>query len=153
MAEVADCVDGMRDLGKAAGVPIVTATTQDRFVAQTANWDAIGGLDFHKGCYPGQEIVARTRYLGRVKRRMLRFSAPGKPPPPGSAVHGQRGSIGQVVSSAVAEAGSEILAVVRLDDMTGPVFADIERAHPLTPLPLPYHVPEAGPNAAPAPGP
>ncbi|MGH6784673.1 MAG: YgfZ/GcvT domain-containing protein, partial [Sphingomicrobium sp.] len=53
-----------------AGVPMIGAATQDRFVAQTANWDAIGGLDFRKGCYPGQEIVARTQHLGRLKERL-----------------------------------------------------------------------------------
>jgi folate-binding protein YgfZ len=55
--------------GIAAGVPHITLPTQDRFVPQTANWDLVGGLNFQKGCYPGQEIVARSQYLGKLKRR------------------------------------------------------------------------------------
>lgn len=52
-----------------AGVPMVEAATQDQFVPQMANMDALYGVSFQKGCYPGQEIVARTQYLGKVKRR------------------------------------------------------------------------------------
>jgi tRNA-modifying protein YgfZ len=53
-----------------AGIPWITPATQEHFVAQMANLDLIGGVDFKKGCYPGQEIVARTHYLGKLKRRM-----------------------------------------------------------------------------------
>src|SRR5204863_2103996 len=56
-----------------AGVPVITAATQDTFVAQTANWDVLGGIDFQKGCYTGQEIIARTQYLGRLKERTFLF--------------------------------------------------------------------------------
>src|SRR5262249_32950066 len=52
-----------------AGVPVITAATQDMFVAQTVNWDLLQGIDFQKGCYTGQEIIARTQYLGRLKER------------------------------------------------------------------------------------
>ena len=52
-----------------AGVLMVEAATQDQFVPQMANMDALHGVSFQKGCYPGQEIVARTQYLGKVKRR------------------------------------------------------------------------------------
>jgi folate-binding protein YgfZ len=55
-----------------AGIPWITAATQDQFVPQMAGLDAIGGVSFDKGCYPGQEIVARTHYLGEVKRRLRR---------------------------------------------------------------------------------
>ena len=54
------------------GLPLVTAATQDQFVPQMANLELIGGVSFQKGCYPGQEIVARMHYLGKVKRRMYR---------------------------------------------------------------------------------
>ena len=53
-----------------AGVPWITAVTQDRFLPQMVGLEAIGGVSFDKGCYTGQEIVARTRYLGEVKRRL-----------------------------------------------------------------------------------
>jgi folate-binding protein YgfZ len=54
-----------------AGIPHITQPTQEQFVPQMVNFDVIGGVNFKKGCYPGQEIVARTHYLGKVKRRML----------------------------------------------------------------------------------
>ncbi|SER61474.1 hypothetical protein SAMN05421690_104413 [Nitrosomonas sp. Nm51] len=52
------------------GIPVVTAATQEQFLPQMINLDLIGGVSFKKGCYPGQEIVARTQYLGKLKRRM-----------------------------------------------------------------------------------
>ena len=52
------------------GLPWIEAATQDLFIPQTVNLDLIGGVSFTKGCYPGQEIVARSHYLGKVKRRM-----------------------------------------------------------------------------------
>ena len=58
-----------------AGVPVVTAATQEAFVAQMANWDVLGGIDIQKGCYTGQEIIARTRSLGRLKERAHLFHA------------------------------------------------------------------------------
>ncbi len=58
-----------------AGVPVVTSATQDLFVAQSANLDVLGGIDFRKGCYTGQEIIARMQYLGRLKERLFAFHA------------------------------------------------------------------------------
>ena len=54
-----------------AGVPVVLPQTQDHFVPQMANMEILGGVSFNKGCYPGQEIVARSQYLGKVKRRLF----------------------------------------------------------------------------------
>ncbi|MFJ0952441.1 tRNA-modifying protein YgfZ, partial [Bordetella bronchiseptica] len=54
----------------AAGLPWIGAATQDVFIPQTVNLDLIGGVSFTKGCYPGQEVVARSHYRGTVKRRM-----------------------------------------------------------------------------------
>lgn len=54
-----------------AGVPQITLPTQEQFVPQMLNLELIGGVNFKKGCYPGQEIVARMQYLGKLKRRML----------------------------------------------------------------------------------
>lgn len=58
-----------------AGIPVVLPATQEEFVPQMVNFDLTGGVDFHKGCYTGQEIVARMQYLGRLKRRMYRVHA------------------------------------------------------------------------------
>ncbi|GIZ54132.1 CAF17-like 4Fe-4S cluster assembly/insertion protein YgfZ [Noviherbaspirillum aridicola] len=54
-----------------AGLPQVTQATQEQFVPQMVNYELIGGVNFKKGCYPGQEIVARSQYLGKLKRRMM----------------------------------------------------------------------------------
>jgi folate-binding protein YgfZ len=58
-----------------AGLPLVTLATKEEFVPQMADFEKIGGVSFHKGCYPGQEIVARTQYLGKVKRHLYRLSS------------------------------------------------------------------------------
>jgi tRNA-modifying protein YgfZ len=87
-----------------AGRPLITAATQDQFVPQMVNLETLGGVDFGKGCYPGQEIVARAQYRGQVKRRMVRLPAPaGTRLQPGQAFNG-----GVVVDSA----GGELLAVM-----------------------------------------
>lgn len=54
----------------AAGIPWISAATQDLFIPQTVNLDLIQGVSFTKGCYPGQEVVARSHYRGTIKRRM-----------------------------------------------------------------------------------
>jgi folate-binding protein YgfZ len=91
-----------------AGRPLITAATQDQFVPQMVNFEQLGGVDFKKGCYPGQEIVARAQYRGQVKRRMVRAQAPaGVQLAPGQEFNG-----GTVVDVAPAGNGSELLAVV-----------------------------------------
>ena len=83
-----------------AGRPWISAATQDQFVPQMVNLETIGGVDFQKGCYPGQEIVARAQYRGEVKRRMVRVQAPaGTELKPGQDFNG-----GVVVDSAAGEA-------------------------------------------------
>ena len=71
-----------------SGIPVILPETQEQFVPQMVNLDAIGGVSFQKGCYPGQEIVARTQYLGKIKRRMYLAGVkvePGTPILPVSA--------------------------------------------------------------------
>ena len=58
-----------------AGIPDIGTATSGEFIPQMVNLDLLNAISFSKGCYTGQEIIARTKYLGRVKRRMLRFSA------------------------------------------------------------------------------
>jgi tRNA-modifying protein YgfZ len=89
-----------------AGRPLITAATQDQFVPQMVNLETLGGVNFQKGCYPGQEIVARAQYRGQVKRRMVKLAAPaGAELKPGQEFNG-----GVVVDSA----GGELLAVMPL---------------------------------------
>jgi len=71
-----------------AGIPSVHAETTEEFVPQMANLDLAGGVSFKKGCYPGQEIVARMHYLGHLKQRMVRASVMSDfLPAPGTAVY------------------------------------------------------------------
>lgn len=63
------------------GIAFVSPATQDQLVPQMANMELIGGVNFKKGCYPGQEVVARTQYLGRLKRRMYLAHVEADPPP------------------------------------------------------------------------
>ena len=65
-----------------AGIAHVTADISESFVPQMMNLDRIGGVNFKKGCYPGQEIVARSHYLGKLKRRMQRASLISEQTPP-----------------------------------------------------------------------
>jgi len=91
-----------------AGRPLITRATQDQFVPQMVNFETIGGVDFRKGCYPGQEIVARAQYRGQVKRRMVHARAPAGV----SLAPGQEYNGGTVVDVAPTENGAELLAVV-----------------------------------------
>jgi folate-binding protein YgfZ len=129
-----------------AGVPMITAATQDQFVAQTANWDALGGVDFRKGCYTGQEIVARMQYLGRLKERLFAFRAGIEPPAPGarlfSATFGDQAS-GTVVNSAPdPDGGSRFLAVAQIQAVeAGPMAVAAPDGPPAQRELLPYDVP------------
>jgi len=105
------------------GVPLITAATQDEFVAQMLNFELIGGVNFKKGCYPGQEIVARTQYLGKLKKRMYRAHVEGTAPAPGTDLYspdfGDQ-SAGKVLLAAPApESGSELLVVVQTSSREG----------------------------------
>lgn len=101
-----------------AGQPRVVAATQEAFVPQMANMEvpAVAGVSFTKGCYPGQEVVARTQYLGKVKRRMYRAQLP-QPLPPGTDVftpESQGQHCGALVTVAPSPAGGyECLLVVQ----------------------------------------
>ena len=135
--------------GVAAGVPLITAATSDLFVPQTANWDVLGGVSFRKGCYPGQEIVARMQYLGRLKERLFAFHTDALDVAPATRLHSAtfdvRQACGTVVNAAPDPAGgTALLAVVQMaaveaDDLTlaEPVGARLTRR------PLPYTVPAA----------
>ncbi len=120
-----------------SGIPWIHPTTREEFIPQMANVDLIGGVSFSKGCYPGQEIVARTQFRGQVKRRMYlaHVDAPDAPRA-GDALYsdelGDQAS-GKVVAAQAAPAGGyDLLAVVtvaskensvvRLGSSLGPVL-------------------------------
>lgn len=70
--------DRWRWLEVTSGIASVSAATSGQFVPQMLNYELVGGVDFKKGCYPGQEVVARSQYLGKLKRRayLLHADAP-----------------------------------------------------------------------------
>jgi tRNA-modifying protein YgfZ len=90
-----------------SGVPRITAATADHFVPQMVNFELVGGVDFQKGCYPGQEVVARSQYRGTLKRRMFAMHS-SQPLMPGSEVfHSSdpQQPAGEVVLAAAAPGG------------------------------------------------
>jgi folate-binding protein YgfZ len=104
-----------------AGVPQVTQPTQEQFVPQMVNFELIGGVNFKKGCYPGQEIVARTQYRGILKRRMALAHVPGDPPAPGQKVYSSAfgdQAAGEVVNAAPApDGGADLLVVAQIESL------------------------------------
>lgn len=91
-----------------AGLPHITAETQALFVPQMVNLELIGGVSFKKGCYPGQEVVARSQYRGTLKRRTYLISSTAPMRPGQELVHvadpGQ--PCGVVVNAAPDDSGS-----------------------------------------------
>lgn len=130
-----------------AGVPRVTAATQDQLVPQMANLDALGGMSFRKGCYPGQEIIARTHYLGKLKRRLyLAHLDEETAPAPGDALYSsdtEGQASGMVVNAAPAPGGGyDLLMVVQQGSVqAGEVRWKTPDGPRLELLPLPYSVP------------
>lgn len=125
-----------------AGVGQVFGATRELFIPQMINLQAVGGVSFKKGCYTGQEIVARMQYLGRLKRRLHRLALDGNElPEPGrelfSPVHST--SVGEVVLAARAADGVELLAVLQDDAVAdGRVRLGEAEGQPLRLLDLPY---------------
>lgn len=99
-----------------AGVPLIGKATTEEFVPQMASFEQLGGVSFHKGCYPGQEVVARTQYLGKVKRHLYRIGS-AAPLAAGQAIYSPENPdhpCGLVSNAAPApEGGYEALAVIQ----------------------------------------
>ena len=130
-----------------AGIPVVLPQTQEQFVPQMANLELIGGVNFKKGCYPGQEIVARMQYLGTLKRRMyLAHLDSGEAPQPGDELfsadmEGQ--ASGMIVNATPAPGGGfDVLAVMLISSReTQVVHWKALQGDTLKFLPLPYPLP------------
>jgi len=131
-----------------AGIPTVTSRTQEEFVPQMLNLDALNAINYKKGCYTGQEIVARTHYLGKVKRRtqLAHINTDVAPIIGDDIMDENHQAIGKIVRAAPAlETGYDVLAECRLDNI------DVESAIQhnifwnsiaLTIKPLPYALAE-----------
>ena len=127
-----------------AGVPVITPATQEEFVPQMVNLDLIGGVSFEKGCYPGQEIVARMRYRGTLKQRMVLASVKSaEKPAPGDKLHsadfGDQ-ACGTIVNAASSpDGGHDLLASVQISAIEkGDVRWKSLDGLPLQLLALPY---------------
>ncbi len=133
----------------AAGQPRVVTATQEAFVPQMLNMElpAVGGVSFTKGCYPGQEIVARTQYLGKVKRRSFRARLQSAIAPGTHVYAPETGEqhCGAIVSLAPSpEGGHECLVCVQIGAQeSGDVRVGSLSGERLEFLPLPYSIKEA----------
>jgi folate-binding protein YgfZ len=127
-----------------SGVPRITAATAEQFVPQMVNFELVGGVHFQKGCYPGQEVVARSQYRGTIKRRMLLFATNGSAQPGQEVFHSDDAAqpAGVVVNAAeVAGSSCRLLAEVKLNvlesgslhlgSVDGPVLQRLALPYPI----------------------
>ncbi|MEX2961408.1 folate-binding protein YgfZ [Microbulbifer sp. TYP-18] len=134
----------------AAGIPQLHTDTSEAFIPQMLNLHVLDGVSFKKGCYTGQEVVARLQYRGATKRRMFRARCePGPLPTPGTDIRiGEHRPAGEVLTAAPVAGGIELLAVLNnaLVAVEDPLCLDDGRALKL--LDLPYDA-DADPLAEP----
>ena len=128
----------------AAGVPHLSEATLEAFVPQMLNWQHLGGIHFRKGCYTGQEVIARMHFLGQLKKSLFRFRLDARQrPTPGTGVMSGDRAVGTVINAtAFRDHHCELLAVVRHDADRTSLTIEGQPAHHLRVLPLPYPVPE-----------
>lgn len=132
-----------------AGIPTVLPATSEAFVPQMANLDVIGGISFDKGCYPGQEIVARMHYRGRAKQRLYRAHVESPTAPqPGDPIYApdMRGqAAGTVMNThAAPDDGFDLLAVMQIGSVqAGELHLGAADGPKVEIRELPYEVPIA----------
>lgn len=122
-----------------AGVPTVLHATQEKFIPQMINLEVLGGVSFKKGCYPGQEIVARSQYLGKLRRRMHLAHLDGQAQAGGDVIAIESSKpVGTVVLAADApDGGQDVLFESAVDDATTALMIN---GVPLTVRSLPYAI-------------
>lgn len=126
-----------------AGIPVVFPETIDAFVPQMVNLQLVGGVSFTKGCYPGQEIVARTQYLGTLKRRMYLLHSDGTGnASPGDQIFSstdREQKVGIVVHAYTSAQATDLLAVVEIQAAeAGDLSLGAADGPSLRVTPLPY---------------
>ena len=112
------------------GYPAIGKAQSELFTPHMLNLDLLGAVSVDKGCYPGQEVVARTHYRGATKRRMLRFES-SAPAAPGDKVSDGERDIGEVLNAS----GKNLLAVIRKDNLDQQLTVN---SATLVNYPLPY---------------
>ena len=129
----------------AAGVPMLSTATSESYVPQMLNWQHLNGVHFKKGCYTGQEVIARMHFLGQLKKSLFRFriAEANSIPTPGTSIMAGERSVGEVVNAVGFNNGScELLAVIRHDAANGELLTDSQPEALLEQQPLPYTVTE-----------
>ena len=127
-----------------SAVARVTAATAEQFVPQMVNFELVGGVNFQKGCYPGQEVVARSQYRGTLKRRAMLFGCDATLHAGQEVFHSDDAAqpAGIVVNAAPHRQGSTALVEVKLAALEGgALHAGAPDGPALRPLPLPYPLP------------
>ncbi len=117
----------------------------EAYLPQMLNLDLIGAVNFKKGCYPGQEIVARTQYLGKLKKRTLHYRYTGQTHPAinDTLINASGDEAGTVVALSLNDnQTADILAVVRDTYFKQTLFLQTDHQNALSREPLPYHLPE-----------
>jgi hypothetical protein len=129
-----------------AAIPMVKPATQDAFIPQMLNLDALDAIAFGKGCYAGQEIVARTQYLGRLKERLALAHVDAEAPLEGARIFSPAFGdqpCGTVINAAAApDGGADFLAVAQIAALEGDTLRLGAADGPaIARLPLPYGLP------------
>lgn len=137
--------DAWRWLSIQSGIADIGSPVQDQFVAQMLNYEVLGGISFTKGCYPGQEIIARTQYRGEIKRRtLLAHTSRPERPDAGTPVIPESGAqaLGAVVDAAPAPGGGyDMLICIHLDKAReAPLCLAGGNAGSIELLPMPYKI-------------
>ena len=144
-AAAAMSIETWRWLEVESGIVTVVAATVDRFVPQMVNFELVGGVDFQKGCYPGQEVVARSQYRGTTKRRTLLFDCDAVPHAGQDVFASGHASepVGTVANAArhPLHGGGSALVEVRLAAVTDELRLGAADGPLLTRRELPYSVP------------
>ncbi len=127
-----------------AGIPVITPATQEQFIPQMVNLEMIGGVSFQKGCYSGQEIISRTQYLGKIKRRMYLGNIHSNTPiAAGDELYSaeiEDQPSGIIVNAAPSpDGGFDVLAVLQISSaVAGKVYWKTLDGPQLEIIPLPY---------------
>lgn len=141
--EHATTVSGMgsRYLNIISGIPEICAASSEDWIPQMVNYIDIGGVDFKKGCYPGQEVVARLNYLGKTKRRMYHIQIDtSELPEVGATIKSEaEADAGKILNAVInADGKTEALAILKIAEANSALT--IENGAALTLLDLPYTV-------------
>lgn len=129
----------------AAGVASLTSETQDAYIPQMLNWQHVDGIHFKKGCYTGQEVIARMHFLGQLKKSLFRLRAAElhTSPKPGQAILADNQPVGHIVNFSLwDDSSAEFLAVLRHDAADKTLLLDAVPPVEVTLEDLPYTVVE-----------